>query len=86
MPPTPDCIFCKIVAGDIPCLNLFEDEGTLAFMDIFPVSDGHTLVITKQHFVDMFSATPGSLRAVAATAKKVGTIWPSSNRKSRRPS
>ena len=45
-----DCIFCKIVAGQIPCKKIFEDEDVLAFLDIGPVSDGHTLVIPKAHY------------------------------------
>ena len=45
-----DCIFCSIVAGNIPCIRIFEDDAVLAFMDIGPISDGHTLVIPKAHF------------------------------------
>ncbi len=65
------CIFCRIVRGEMPADRVYEDESTLVFMDIFPVTAGHTLVITKEHFADLFAATPESLRAVAATAKKV---------------
>lgn len=65
------CIFCKIVRGDAPANKVYEDEDTLAIMDIFPVTDGHTLIITKEHFSDIFSADAESLRAVAATAKRV---------------
>jgi histidine triad (HIT) family protein len=45
-----DCIFCKIVSGEIPCKKIYEDEAVLAFLDIRPVSDGHTLVVPKAHF------------------------------------
>ena len=45
-----DCIFCEMVAGRIPVTKIYEDEVVLAFLDIGPVSDGHTLVIPKQHF------------------------------------
>ncbi len=45
-----DCVFCKMVAGQIPVTKIYEDEVVLAFLDIGPVSDGHTLVIPKQHF------------------------------------
>ena len=45
-----DCIFCGIAAGNIPCTKVYEDEHVLAFLDIGPVSDGHTLVIPKRHF------------------------------------
>ena len=45
-----DCIFCKIIAGQIPCNKIYEDDSVLAFLDIGPISDGHTLVIPKEHF------------------------------------
>lgn len=45
-----DCIFCKIAKGEIPCNKIYEDDTVLAFLDIQPVSDGHTLVIPKSHF------------------------------------
>jgi histidine triad (HIT) family protein len=45
-----DCIFCKIVKGEIPCHKVYEDEKYLAFLDINPVSEGHTLLISKTHF------------------------------------
>jgi len=45
-----DCLFCKMVAGQIPVTKVYEDETVLAFLDIGPISDGHTLVIPKQHF------------------------------------
>ena len=45
-----DCIFCKMVAGEIPVARIYEDEVVLAFLDIGPLSDGHTLLISKEHF------------------------------------
>ena len=45
-----DCIFCKIIAGQIPCTRIYEDASVLAFMDINPISPGHTLVIPKKHY------------------------------------
>ena len=50
---------------------MYEDEHTLAFMDIFPVTDGHTLVITKEHYENLFEAPTEALQGVAATAKRV---------------
>jgi histidine triad (HIT) family protein len=67
----PNCIFCKIVAGEMPAHRVSEDERALVFMDIFPVSDGHTLIIPKAHHPDIFSADEESLRAVAAMARRV---------------
>ncbi|MGB6065588.1 MAG: HIT family protein [Desulfomonilaceae bacterium] len=49
-----DCIFCKIVAGEVPCTKVFEDETMLAFMDISPLNKGHLLVVPKEHFKNVF--------------------------------
>ena len=49
-----DCIFCSIVAGDIPAATVYEDEHVFAFMDIAPANPGHTLVIPKQHYRNIF--------------------------------
>ncbi len=66
-----ECIFCGIVRGEAPCFKVYEDELTLAFMDVLPVADGHTLVVTKQHFENIFEASPEALSAVTATAARV---------------
>jgi len=55
-----DCVFCKMVAGQIPVTKIYEDEVVLAFLDIGPVSDGHTLVIPRQHFEKLHDC-PGEL-------------------------
>jgi histidine triad (HIT) family protein len=65
------CIFCQIVRGNALCHRIYEDAETLAMMDIFPVTDGHVLVITKPHFPDIFTATESALIAVATTAHRV---------------
>lgn len=49
-----DCIFCSIVAGDIPATIVYEDEDVLAFMDIAPANPGHTLIIPKQHYRNIY--------------------------------
>ena len=67
----PDCIFCKIIAGEIPCFRLYEDDETLAFMDINPANPGHALVIPKIHAEDLYAVPDRALAATAATAKKV---------------
>lgn len=66
-----DCIFCKIIAGEIPSFKLYEDERTFAMMDINPFNDGHCLVITKAHAVNLLDADPEDLAAVLPTAQKV---------------
>lgn len=60
-----DCIFCQIVAGAAPAQRIAEDERTLAFLDIFPVATGHTLIVTKQHCDNLFEAEPEDVAAVA---------------------
>ncbi|HEX9489641.1 MAG TPA: HIT family protein [Stellaceae bacterium] len=67
----PNCVFCKIVAGQIPCFKLYEDGDTLAFMDINPVHDGHCLVISKVHYPTVFEVTPEAFAGAARTAIKV---------------
>jgi histidine triad (HIT) family protein len=49
-----DCIFCKIVAGQVPCCKVFEDNRALAFMDIMPLNKGHLLVVPKDHSENIF--------------------------------
>jgi histidine triad (HIT) family protein len=49
----PSCVFCKIVAGQIPCHKVFEDGDTLAFLDVGPLAEGHLLVIPKEHYARM---------------------------------
>ena len=67
--PDSDCLFCKIVAGDIPATRVYEDERTIAFMDINPGSRGHLLVIPRAHAKDLLEIGPEDLAAVAATAQ-----------------
>ena len=67
----PDCIFCKIIAGDIPSFKLYEDDDTLAFMDINPANEGHALVIPKRHFADVHAVSAAALTATVLTAKKI---------------
>jgi histidine triad (HIT) family protein len=55
-----DCIFCKIIAGEIPATKVYEDEVVIAFLDIGPVSDGHTLVVPKEHY-ERLDACPAEL-------------------------
>ncbi len=59
-----DCIFCKIIRGEIPCFKVFEDDEILAFMDVNPIAPGHALVIPKHHSKDIFE-TPGDWIAKA---------------------
>ena len=66
-----DCLFCKIIAGEIPCFKLFENDETLAFMDINPANEGHALVIPKEHSRDVHAVSDAAITATVTTAKKV---------------
>lgn len=66
-----DCIFCKIVAGEIPCFKLYEDEDTLSFMDINPANEGHALIITKEHWKNVREIPDDLIGAVSVAAKKI---------------
>ena len=67
----PDCIFCKIVAGELPARIVDEDERTIAFMDIAPATRGHALVIPRTHARDLLSIDPQDLTAVALAAQRL---------------
>jgi histidine triad (HIT) family protein len=67
----PDCIFCKIVAGELPATIVDEDERTLAFMDIAPATRGHALVIPREHSADLLSVDSSDLSAVALAAQRL---------------
>ena len=66
-----DCIFCKIVKGEIPCIKVFENDRVLAFKDINPISDGHTLLIPKQHAENIWEISPEDLTDIILTAKNL---------------
>ncbi len=59
-----DCVFCRMVAGEIPVVKVYEDPAVLAFLDIGPVSDGHTLVIPKAHCAKVHESDPEILAEV----------------------
>ena len=67
----PDCIFCKIIAGDIPSFKLYEDDNSFAFMDINPASEGHALVIPKEHAANVYAVSDEAIAATVTTAKKI---------------
>jgi len=67
----PDCIFCKIVAGEIPSTQVDADEHTIAFMDIAPATRGHVLVIPRRHQPDLLAVDDEDLTASTLMAKRV---------------
>ncbi|MDH3317606.1 MAG: HIT family protein [Gammaproteobacteria bacterium] len=66
-----DCIFCKIIVGEIPSFKLYEDDDTLAFMDINPANDGHALVVPKDHARDVHAISDEAISRTVITAKKI---------------
>ncbi len=67
----PDNIFAKILRGEIPCFEVYQDEHTLAFLDIMPRTDGHTLVIPKRRARTLLDAAPEDISRCAITSQKI---------------
>lgn len=68
-----NCIFCKIVRGDIPCFKIYEDEKAFAFLDISPLSKGHTLVIPKNHSENILDITEEDVCHLMKVIKKISS-------------
>ncbi len=69
--PPGQCIFCRLVAGEIPSARVFEDELTLAFMDLGQVNPGHVLVASKRHAATLFELTADEAAALMRTAQRI---------------
>jgi histidine triad (HIT) family protein len=72
----PDCLFCKIVAGEVPSQTIAEDERTITFMDINPATRGHALVIPRTHAANLLEIDPEDLSAVAVAAQRLAQRIP----------
>jgi histidine triad (HIT) family protein len=70
----PDCVFCRIVSGDIPSYRIAETDRAIAFLDVNPASEGHTLVIPREHRVDIWDLPADDGLAVWALAQRVATV------------
>jgi histidine triad (HIT) family protein len=66
-----DCVFCKIIDGQLPSMKIDEDDSTLTFMDIHPLTSGHCLVVPKRHAATIFEADVHDLEATMVAAKRV---------------
>lgn len=75
----PDCIFCKIINGEIPSVKVYEDEDVLAFLDISQVTPGHTLVVPKKHVADLFEYDEALAGKVFAKIPKIARAIKKSN-------
>ena len=69
--PPGQCIFCRLVAGEIPSARVYEDDLVIAFMDIAQVNPGHVLIATKRHATNLFEITPEEAAAVMQIAQKM---------------
>ncbi|MCL2863796.1 MAG: HIT family protein [Methanimicrococcus sp.] len=69
-----NCIFCKIIAGEIPCYKVYEDDTHLAFLDISPCADGHTIVIPKKHAAAFVEMSPEEAGALFEAVNKVSNL------------
>ena len=69
--PDPDCLFCKIVAGELPATIVAEDERTVSFMDINPATRGHALVVPREHAATCWRSARRTCRPCAAAAQRL---------------
>jgi len=67
-----DCVFCKIITGDIPSHKVYEDDDVFAFLDIQPANPGHALIVTKKHYPTLVETPDEELGRLFVIAKKVG--------------
>jgi diadenosine tetraphosphate (Ap4A) HIT family hydrolase len=65
------CVFCAIVAGQAPAIRIYEDDGYLAFLDVRPFTRGHTLVVPKQHSVDLTDTAPETLAGLVTIGQRI---------------
>jgi histidine triad (HIT) family protein len=72
----PDCLFCKIVAGEVPAQRIADDDRTVTFMDINPATRGHALVVPKAHAANLLEIDPSDLTAVALAAQQLAKRVP----------
>lgn len=66
-----NCIFCKIINGEIPCYKLYEDDLVLCFLDVNPDSNGHCLIIPKEHYLDLDRINEDVLNHIMKVSKKI---------------
>jgi histidine triad (HIT) family protein len=66
-----ECVFCRIVKRELPCFKVYEDERVLAFEDINPIAEGHTLIIPKRHAENLWEISEEDLAAIHLASKKV---------------
>lgn len=69
-----DCIFCKIAKGEVPSRKIYENKKVIAFLDVNPISKGHTLVIPKKHFENIFEINESDLKEIISASKRISLL------------
>ncbi len=69
-----DCIFCKIVKGEIPCYKIYEDDKVISFLDIKPLSKGHALVLCKEHYENILDIPQDTYEYMCGVVKRVSLM------------
>ncbi len=69
------CLFCKIIRGEIPCYKVYEDDDVLAFLDLNALTEGHTLIIPKKHYDNIFDIPEETLANISKVAKKLSIMY-----------
>lgn len=69
-----NCIFCKIVNGDIPSYKLYEDDLVIAFLDVNPGANGHTLIVPKKHYQDLYDIDDNTLNHIMSCTKNLSNM------------
>ena len=70
-----NCIFCRIIAGEIPSMRVYEDECCIAMLDINPAGPGHTLILPKQHFQDITAVDDATVGHLFSVARKIADLY-----------
>lgn len=68
-----NCIFCKIVKGELPSFKLYEDDSVVSFLTIAPINEGHALVVPKSHYQDFFDTPESELQKIISVGQKVSS-------------
>ena len=68
----PDCVFCKIIQGELPCAEIFSNDTVMAFLDIGPLVEGHTLIVPREHYENIWECPPALGAALTEAMQRVG--------------
>lgn len=66
-----DCVFCKIIQGELPCHKIYEDKRVISFLDINPINKGHVLILPKDHYLNLMDTPPDLLKDLIVAVQKL---------------